>query len=264
MTEGLREPKRDPMRESGYQHPRAAQGGRRDCDHNRPNHEIKHRFLPRSGAEERLTRLGCYRPEILVLALQGSVAEKIGGSLHHFRRPVRLAIVSELMDAWSERICAETMTGANQNEKSGTANRASHTAALVREASERVAVRRAGIAVAWAAGMPNYRRRPDVVGRIGRPAYVGRRLATVVVWSAAPWETVAFPPMKDAAAVGVPATDWAQPFPEVLLGRRTIVVIAAKRPAAGDHAEYECPLCDMAFHGVHPPQRYRRRRSPAS
>src|SRR6266849_6189874 len=57
--------------------------------------------------------------------------------------------------------------------------------------------------VAW--GTTRLRRAPDVVGRIGRPAHPGQRLAAVVVGAAAVGKTTRVPPVQQAATVGIPA-----------------------------------------------------------
>ena len=75
-----------------------------------------------------------------------------------------------------------------------------------------------GVPGARAVGIMDLRRPPDVVGRVGRPAHSGRRLAAVVVRAAAPGETMRVPPVQQATTVGVPATDRVQPLQEALLG----------------------------------------------
>src|SRR4051794_40384830 len=88
-----------------------------------------------------------------------------------------------------------------------------------------------------AAGMTELRRPPDVVGRVGRPAHSGRRLATIVVWTAAAGETMRVPPMQQAPAVRVPATDRVQPLEEVLLAWLATPGISTECPSAGHQGQ---------------------------
>src|SRR5260370_14224485 len=82
---------------------------------------------------------------------------------------------------------------------------------------------------------------PDVVGRVRRPTNAGKRLAAIVVGSAAAGETMPRPPAQQAAAIGVPATDRSQALEEAVLGRLTARRLRAQSPAARDQSSDHHP-----------------------
>src|SRR5208337_561473 len=84
--------------------------------------------------------------------------------------------------------------------------------------SSLVSVRLVAIPEIIVPGITDLRRPPDVVGRVGRPAHAGKRLAAVVVRGSVTRKTMRVPPVHQAAAVRVPATDRVQPLQEALRG----------------------------------------------
>ena len=110
-----------------------------------------------------------------------------------------------------------------------------------------------GGAGARAVGMMDLRWTPDIVGGVGRPAHPGRRLAAVIVRAAAPGKTMRIPPMPQASAVRVPATDRMHSLEEGLRARLRISGISTPYLADGDQDEHQCRSCNKTSHAVSPP-----------
>ena len=121
-----------------------------------------------------------------------------------------------------------------------------------------------GLAGARVMGITGLRWTPDAVGRIGRPAHPGKRLAAVVVRPAAAGETMRVPPMPKAATVRVPATDRTHPLEGVLRPGFRSPAIATQRLSAGGQTQHKCPDTSTASHAFHPPIRLVRHRLPGA
>ena len=104
-----------------------------------------------------------------------------------------------------------------------------------------VSMRFVAIQVAVALGTTALGRPPDVVGRVGRPAHLGERLAAVVVGSAGAGKTTRVPPVQQAAAIGVPAADRAQALHEAVLGWLTPSTLGSEATACPEQSDDKCP-----------------------
>ena len=60
------------------------------------------------------------------------------------------------------------------------------------------------------------RRLVNMIWRRGRTTDTGKRLATVIIRSARPRKAVRVPPVKEAAAVGVPSASWCESTTELM------------------------------------------------
>src|SRR5271157_5962255 len=99
-------------------------------------------------------------------------------------------------------------------------------------------IRLVEISETTARGIDDLRRPPDVVGRVGRPAHPGERLAAVVVRGTLAGKTMRIPPVQQAAAVRVPASCRLQPMREPLrgcLGTPTLTTKYLTRQDQGEH-----------------------------
>src|SRR5205807_2165304 len=107
-------------------------------------------------------------------------------------------------------------------------------------------------------------RPPDVRGWIGRPADPGKRLAAVIVRATTAGETIRVPPVQQAAAVRVPATDRVQSLEEVLPTWVRTPALTTDRLTARDQGEHECPCPHLAPRAVRFPVQFGRHHSSSS